>query len=438
MFKTLNYPPTLYWEVTEICNHNCIHCFNYWRTDELYKRVSYSSDYYLNMAKMIAKNNPVKVVITGGEPLTVFSEIKLAIDHLLSRGIVVGINTNAALVDQDICEFLKTRQISLFVSFPSCNEVEFNKITNSANGFNLVCSALDRLISNGVKFSTNTVVSKININSIVDTVKFLKDEFNLNHASITKVSMPVNAIEHFDDYMLNQEDYSKYLSYCVEAQKQTGVHINVASPITPCSVSTQEQYELFCGTHSCTAGKTSYVVSHNGDIRACVRDSTVYGNILMDDFEKIWCNMNEWRDDSLIPKECIKCKYYYKCRAGCRTDSLSRNGRKDCLDEFSICADKSLEFADIQTHFPNWDNDIAFEVSKSLVSIKECCGYRLSSGDSFVYVTEKLYDYLLLNNEFSIIDFSNNFHVSIDKSTQVLYSLFKKKIIHKKERMKTK
>ena len=29
--KDIHYPPIVHWEVTSACNHNCIHCYNYWR-----------------------------------------------------------------------------------------------------------------------------------------------------------------------------------------------------------------------------------------------------------------------------------------------------------------------------------------------------------------------------------------------------------------------
>ena len=63
----LKYPPVVHWEVTPKCNHNCIHCYNYWRKDsnlEEYK-TNFDEKYYLEMAYKIANVKPVLVVITG-------------------------------------------------------------------------------------------------------------------------------------------------------------------------------------------------------------------------------------------------------------------------------------------------------------------------------------------------------------------------------------
>ena len=73
----LKYPASLDWEVTPYCNHNCIHCYNYWRSnrekdnDELFN-INVTKEWFMDIAQIIATNKPVSVTITGGEPLSVF------------------------------------------------------------------------------------------------------------------------------------------------------------------------------------------------------------------------------------------------------------------------------------------------------------------------------------------------------------------------------
>ena len=122
--NNLRYPPNVQWEVTTECNHNCIHCYNYWRKDseKIAGMTKFNSEEeYLRLAKKIIEQKPISIVITGGEPLLVFDKIKSSIDLLLQQGIVVSINTNVALLDEDIAEYLKERNIGLFVSFPCAN-----------------------------------------------------------------------------------------------------------------------------------------------------------------------------------------------------------------------------------------------------------------------------------------------------------------------------
>ena len=78
MYKELKYPPYAFWEITEQCNHNCIHCFNYWRTSTCPAQIE-SMDYYVNLATSISSQKPLRVIITGGEPLLLFDVLKLVI-----------------------------------------------------------------------------------------------------------------------------------------------------------------------------------------------------------------------------------------------------------------------------------------------------------------------------------------------------------------------
>lgn len=96
--KELLYPPVLHWEVTPECNHNCIHCYNYWRKEPEKKNESIKD--HLAIAKQIVERHPVSVVVTGGEPLIVFENIKTSLRLLRENGISISVNTNAALVTE--------------------------------------------------------------------------------------------------------------------------------------------------------------------------------------------------------------------------------------------------------------------------------------------------------------------------------------------------
>jgi sulfatase maturation enzyme AslB (radical SAM superfamily) len=134
----LRYPARVQWEVTSECNHDCIHCYNYWRKDkEKASSMSknFSKEYYVDLAQKIIEQKPVIVTITGGEPLLVFEKIKPAVEKLLSAGIKVTFNTNATLLTSDVLEFFEKNDITLFISFP-CGVMELFCHRNVRNAIN--------------------------------------------------------------------------------------------------------------------------------------------------------------------------------------------------------------------------------------------------------------------------------------------------------------
>ena len=93
----LHNPPMLQWELTAECNHDCVHCYNYWRKD--FEKIaglskSKSEEEYIEIARKIVELKPVAVTISGGEPLLVFDRIKSSIDLLHENHIYLQIGYN--------------------------------------------------------------------------------------------------------------------------------------------------------------------------------------------------------------------------------------------------------------------------------------------------------------------------------------------------------
>lgn len=423
-YRTIKYPPTVFWEVTEKCNHNCVHCFNYWRTDmeQMHSSIEKTEEEYIEIAKRIVDNKPVKVVITGGEPLTVFNKIKPALDYIKSNSIAISFNTNIALLTEEMAAYFQEKRISLFVSFPSSKEEEFNKIVAIKDAFSKVVTALDLAKKYKLNIYYNSVISKINLYSIFDTASFLKNRYHAQQISITRVSMPINAREHFDEYMLTKQELDSYLDACVKINKELGMLVQAASPITPCSISTQQAYNLFAFEGSCEAGKSSYVVSSNNTVRACARDDKEYGNFMSESFVDVWNRMEEWRDDSFIPSECSDCEYSSNCRGGCRVDSVIKSGKHCGLDNYSNPENVNKKFVKNEVYMPRWDYTTSFEIPDKLYFINEEFAVRVSYHGLYAYCTLKFSEYLkkMMGKQFTLYDFCKDFNLEIDNAVSVL------------------
>lgn len=406
------YPPNVQWEVTTECNHDCIHCYNYWRKDEEkiagMSKVKTGAE-YLEIAKKIADNKPVSVVITGGEPLLVFEKIIPSIEYLQSCGIIVSINTNAAKLTVEIAEYLKEKGITMFVSFPCSDSEVCDFITNTSGSKERIVEKLDMAYRIGVKFTNNIVVSKKNLGYIEESARFLKKRYEVKTVSITRVGKPINSDDSFDSYMLDKADLKKLQDISVSLTKE-GIKVGTSCPYTPCSLYTKEAFELFAYEKLCTAGKTSYSIDTDGNIKACPRDSRLYGNVLTDNFSEIWERMHEWRDGTFIPEECKKCKVLFKCLGGCRTDAIPFTGKSNCLDLISNMDNIPIKFEreSVLSSRKNNESD-AFVVSKDLSVVKDGENYRITHARNYVFATQKLYKFLASHESFSFVDLKNFF-----------------------------
>lgn len=430
VFRSLNYPPVVFWEVTDQCNHNCIHCFNYWRTGmEPTQKCITEGEGYLDIAHKIISRKPVRVIFTGGEPFLVFEKLMPVIEQFRLQGIKMSINSNAGLINEEIAAYLREKKIGLFISFPSAEELEFDRITDTEGAYQRVLAAIDMLYSVGVHFSFNMVVSRVNLHSIFYTAEFLKKRYSIQNISVTRVSEPINAGRQFDQYLLSADDLRFYMRECIRIEHELGIHVAAASPFTPCSLKSQEEFDLFAFEGGCEAGKISYIVSPGGKIRACSRDNKEYGDFLTEPFDVIWGRMLEWRDESFIPSSCGGCEQRSSCRGGCRVDRLPKCGTRDSLDNYSDPDSLPIKFVKVSSNLPAWDFTTAFRVPKDVRYTEEDFGIRISRKGSYSYCTKAYSDYLKQNESFTLDEFCHFFDVELERAKQIISVIYKKGIL---------
>lgn len=431
-YRALRYPPVVFWELTDLCNHNCIHCFNYWRTDQqaLSCSVQKTQEQYLTIAEKILEQKPVRVIFTGGEPLIAFKQLVPALKLLGQNKINLSFNSNAALLTEEIASFFAENRIGLFISFPSCRPEEFDKIVNTPGAFQKVHDALELAKKYQLFYSFNMVVSKVNLQSIFDTAKYLKEHYGIQRFSITRVSTPINAIDCFDRYALSAQDFERYMAQCVRVRQELNISVSAASPLTPCSITSQQAYDLFAFEGGCEAGKTSYVLGANGKVRACARDFEEYGDFMTEPFETIWERMAPWRDDRFIPGECKDCSLKSRCRGGCRVDGIIKTGKRNCLDNFSDLSRLPVAFEKAQPYLPTWEYSTVFAVPPSIQAVSEDCAVRLSYRSGYVYCTPQFSQYLLSTPAFTLDAFCRKFDLTMDTAKGVLNHLYTNGIIH--------
>ena len=397
----LHNPPMLQWELTAECNHDCVHCYNYWRKD--FEKIaglskSKSEEEYIEIARKIVELKPVAVTITGGEPLLVFDRIKSSIDLLRENHIYLTMNTNAVLLNDDICSYLKERGVHLFISFPCAEPDICDMITNRKGSFDRIVKSLDLVNEYGLGFATNMVVSTKNIDYVEMTIDFLKKRYDTHYISVTRVAKPINSDKSFDEWLLDHEGINRLLDISVKATKSyDNLTIGTACPYTPCSINSQEAFDLFGYQKICTAGKTSFGIDTDGNMKACPRDSRLYGNILIDSFEEIYERMHEWRDGSFIPDDCKDCKELLHCLGGCRVDAIPFTGKSNAMDSVSNLENLPLKYLAKRKEHDYDGKEFVFN-SDEIQCVASDDSVRLSRDRRFVIITVKLFDFLKDHN----------------------------------------
>lgn len=326
---------TIHWEVTPFCNHNCIHCYNHWRTEEHQSidaefNRNITSEELLKTAEIIANENTKKVVITGGEPLSIFNQLKPVMEYFHTKNMEISINTNITLITDEIARFIKEHNITMFISIPSANSEVCDKITGVTGSFDRINKGLLICKKYHLNAELNMVVTKINRQTVRKTALYLK-EMGVQSFNCTRAMCPPNATDEYKSIMLDYEELNSMIDELKQLREETGMHIGYKLEYSLCGIADRHLEDML-GSTKCYAGKNQLAITFNGDIKACEVDSTVYGNISTTTLSEAHSKMSDWDNIEDKPSECQKCKSLKYCGGGCRADAENCYGSRKHLD----------------------------------------------------------------------------------------------------------
>ncbi|MDP3764062.1 MAG: radical SAM protein [bacterium] len=336
MFTRLSGPINVQWELTSWCNHNCIHCYNYWRSEEIGSPVFEVNDsIFCLVEKEVVENNVFSITLTGGEPLLVIPRISNILKRMRSRGITFNLNSNITLLTPKMIYLLGELGIkSVLTSLMSADPQINDKISQRKGSYKIIVKKIRFAVQNGLGVSVNMVVTKDNFHTIEETGKLAK-ELGAKTFCATKASAPSNCLD-FSEFSIDQAQLTEMFGVLLRIRDKYDINVDSLEHYPTCVFPNNDARATF-GFRSCTAAKTSCSIGFNGEIRPCSHASMEYGNIA-DGLKNAWNNMHAWRDDSLIPILCKdKCSAFpFFCGGGCRIEAYTHNrglGGKDpsCL-----------------------------------------------------------------------------------------------------------
>lgn len=429
MYRKLSAPLVVQWEVTEKCNYNCIHCYNYWCHDP--NRNSFEGSIECLWGKIVDEiicNKIFHVVITGGEPLLVWDKLLPYIKKLILNRVSVSINSNVSLLTEDMAKTIKNLGItSMLVSLPCVFNDINDKITNVKESATKTINGIKILLHNKIPFSVNMVVTKINKDYIIDSAKELK-KYGVKTFAATKSATPFNS-EGFIKYRLSNAEFKQMLYDLLYIKKSLNLKISSLEAYALCSFNDKELYQIFKTRH-CTAGKIICSIGYNGLIRPCSHSSTSYGDISLG-ISSSWDNMSKWRSNELLPKKCNGCNKKYVCGGGCKVEAEVQTGK---LNEPDPYANFSFDFDDNIISNEQKDIDIT---SNYILSDK--VRWRIESFGVILFVsvqqwsiiTFDFYNILMNNKVINIEVISEKLSLGVEDALTVLNILARKKIIRR-------
>lgn len=387
--RYLSLPLTAQLEVTDFCNHRCIHCYNL--DSEIKNRPvrKVDDETVLACAQKLIDNQIFSVIVTGGEPLLKKELTKNVIRLLKANNTRVSLNTNLTLADDDFISFLKEQNVGVLTSCPSGVAGSFAKLVGIDN-YSVFEANITKLVAAGVRFTVNMVVTKDNLQEVRITAEKMKA---LGCKSFAATPMGLNVEYPRLDLLLSVDEVRAVIADLLWIEESLKMRVDVLEALPKCVFSD----EVLKGRHAflnrkCQAGRTVIAVSCNGDVRPCAHNPNSYGNLLEEDLRDIWQRMSNWRSMQYVPNECKDCTWLNRCNGGCRTSAKVFNGDWDKIDMW--CTGKLI------TQPPTYrkqEIELKPEIQMRLI---ENIGIRSEGDDAFMIYNRQDDVYFMVNQAF--------------------------------------
>lgn len=415
-YRKLSAPLSVQIEATEVCNNDCLQCYNHWREKSNVSGITLSESQFSQISDIVIDSEVFTATVTGGEPLLFWRNIMRGIKNMIDSGVDVSLNSNLILFTDEVATAVKYAGVKSILTSVLCSRENIHdSITGIPGSFNKTISGIKKAVEYGFRVSSNMVLIKNNYPFIYETALFLKN-LGVSCFCATKASPALNS-RNFNDLIISKGELKSSLEELERIKIDTGLNVDILECYPLCLIGDAYRFKHFA-RRSCAAGTTTCTIGASGDIRPCSHSDTAYGNIFNENFPVIWNRMDDWRELKYIPDKCMSCKFIKKCSGGCRIEAKYHGNIKGrdpymSCEEDVIVPDKKMSKKKQEIH-----KDEKFHFSSNLKIRKEDFGGVLFIPKSGVVPVNKdaykIIGNLMKESSFSIFSVTEKFSSDID------------------------
>lgn len=321
----LSAPLLINWALTNRCNFRCRHCYS--RTDPFEEL---SLEELKTAITTVREAGVFSLNFGGGEPLLRDDLLEIA-NYAHEAGLSLSMNSNGYLLDRFMAVQLREAGLSkVGISIDSSSPEIHDRFRGVEGSFTRAVKAVEYLNEAGVETSISTVVCRINHREIEEIVSLARTlgvkQLNLHNFKCSGLGF-----RNMGELDLSPEEWREFYTTALRLRDHTGeMEISFDDPIL-CLLGEGNDSSPVKGS---VCGKLSLNIKANGDITPCGFIPLVIGNILRDDFTRVWQEselLHRMRNKTPRGK-CVTCSHYRDCLGGCTARAIAVHGSPDAPD----------------------------------------------------------------------------------------------------------
>jgi radical SAM protein with 4Fe4S-binding SPASM domain len=201
------------------------------------------------------------------------------------------------------------------ITLESHDPAVHDNITCARGSWQETVEGIKNSLASSIYTTTNTTLNKQNARDLIKTIEFLHG-LNMKAFGCNSLIYSGKAPKIADKFALTIEELKEILPRIQEKASELGMKFRWYTPTQYCQL---DPVSLNLGIKSCSAARINMCVGPQGDVYPCQSYFESVGNILRDDWQKIWDNATckNIRAREYAPEKCMECEQFNVCGAGC-------------------------------------------------------------------------------------------------------------------------
>ncbi len=302
------------------CQNNCVHCY----AGGPHETAELSTAQWKEIIDRVHKIGVFIVTFTGGEP-TLREDLPELLLYAQNSGIVTGLITNGRrLKDKSYVERLEKAGLDFVQVTLESHKANIHDLMTATKGsWKETVAGIKNVVPTHIYATTNTTLSKYNAAEFLDTMDFLK-ELGVAAFGCNSLIYSGKASAIGKEFALPLDTLNELLPKIRDKASQLGLKFLWYTPTQYCRF---DPVKLGLGVKSCTAANINMCVGPNGDVYPCQSYFESLGNILKDDWQKIWKSQLAMRirNREYVEPKCKDCPQLQICGGGCPLELQKEN-----------------------------------------------------------------------------------------------------------------
>ena len=312
---------SLIFEVTQRCNHTCLHCYNIWQGGGAYPRGELNTARTLNLlAKALDETVCSHVTLTGGEPL-LRPDLPELLEFLQRRHVQVTVISNGRLLNETNVRNLLERGVGLFeLPLLSHRRETHDELSGAPGAWDALLSAMAEIRLQHGQVVAAFVATRKNIDHLYETIR-LAFAFGARGLMFNRFNPGGRGRAHIEELLPTTAQVRHALEVAEAASVEFSLPISCSIPIQPCLIDTSRFPHLGFGYCAAGADRAYYTLDPLGNVRPCNHSDTILGNLFETSFAELVACDRMAAFQCAIPSFCASCSRREECQGGCKASA---------------------------------------------------------------------------------------------------------------------